>query len=721
MGYKPKGTKEKDMNMKHQGNYVGIASRIGGWLVFAVVLVMAAGTAFGATRTVEMTSYDASTHTVTLTVGAGDGTKADVKYLFAAYDSTDRGPNPANWQKWKYVRTVYASTAAESVSWTLPEEWRLSSGVVRFFLERPSGARKQEGYYLASYGVGSGYNAPTNHPNGTSFLQWIDTGIKASSDVSITIETAVASTAGTAPFGAAYSFFVFAGSNASNPTYYSFNHSGTMPTATKYNPAGDDGVHQIRLGKDGMFIDGVCIANAATDSKFSQTFTAANTIWLFGRNRTDVDTTITPSTTDSAVLAMVNNLKLGWCRIWSAQILTNGVPARSFTPRKVGNVPVMWDSVTGTAFYNAGGSHDFMYESQSVVPSDGVLETSSAAFVLAPGVEVAEIARGSVTLAVHGDGRGGTLYAVRGAIDRGPLSAPSDWDASLLVGVIPAGATTYTATLPATWWKAGGYARFLLAGNVVYDFRLESLSSTGKGDYLVSNNQNTGINDQGYQYIDTGIVPSNTTTTALRVLFPEGMNMAAFGHAGRYYFFMNKNSLWGSFSTVTGTTAQDNSMSANQTGYPNLPVADGSIHEIRFGPDGGFVDGVDWWSTVTGSAPSATAAAMRLSWTMTLFARRDWSTMSKFGACTIYWAKIWNGNTLVRDFVPVEKDGVGYLYDTVTMRLFGNANTEFGTAGTEAGAVPFVKGEPVVALEAGDVLAVSGRIALDRGTHIIIR
>ena len=108
----------------------------------------------------------------------------------------------------------------------------------------------------------------------------------------------------------------------------------------------------------------------------------------------------------------------------------------------------------------------------------------------------------SVTLAVRGDGRGGTLYAVRGAIDRGPLSAPSDWDASLLVGVIPAGATTYTATLPATWWKAGGYTRFLVAGNAVYDFKLASLSSTGKGDYWPPSNQNNGINDQGYQYID---------------------------------------------------------------------------------------------------------------------------------------------------------------------------------------------------------------------------
>jgi hypothetical protein len=35
--------------------------------------------------------------------------------------------------------------------------------------------------------------------------------------------------------------------------------------------------------------------------------------------------------------------------------------------------------------------------------------------------------------------------------------------------------------------------------------------------------------------------------------------------------------------------------------------------------------------------------------------------------------KIYNGDTLVRDFIPVRKNGVGYLYDRVSGELFGNA------------------------------------------------
>lgn len=36
-------------------------------------------------------------------------------------------------------------------------------------------------------------------------------------------------------------------------------------------------------------------------------------------------------------------------------------------------------------------------------------------------------------------------------------------------------------------------------------------------------------------------------------------------------------------------------------------------------------------------------------------------------------AKIWDNTTLVRDYIPVRKNGVGYLWDNVTEELYGNA------------------------------------------------
>lgn len=42
----------------------------------------------------------------------------------------------------------------------------------------------------------------------------------------------------------------------------------------------------------------------------------------------------------------------------------------------------------------------------------------------------------------------------------------------------------------------------------------------------------------------------------------------------------------------------------------------------------------------------------------------------------IYTGKMYSSGTLVRDFIPVRENGVGYLYDKVSGQLFGNANSE---------------------------------------------
>lgn len=41
----------------------------------------------------------------------------------------------------------------------------------------------------------------------------------------------------------------------------------------------------------------------------------------------------------------------------------------------------------------------------------------------------------------------------------------------------------------------------------------------------------------------------------------------------------------------------------------------------------------------------------------------------------IYWCKVWDGDTLVRDFIPVRVGQVGYMYDRVAGQLYGNQGT----------------------------------------------
>lgn len=51
------------------------------------------------------------------------------------------------------------------------------------------------------------------------------------------------------------------------------------------------------------------------------------------------------------------------------------------------------------------------------------------------------------------------------------------------------------------------------------------------------------------------------------------------------------------------------------------------------------------------------------------------SSRGKNAHLKYYSCKLWDGNTLVRDFIPVRKGNVGYMYDKVSGQLFSNGGT----------------------------------------------
>lgn len=49
-----------------------------------------------------------------------------------------------------------------------------------------------------------------------------------------------------------------------------------------------------------------------------------------------------------------------------------------------------------------------------------------------------------------------------------------------------------------------------------------------------------------------------------------------------------------------------------------------------------------------------------------------------FGTCVkgqLFKCKIWEADTLVRDYIPVKKNNIGYLFDKVSGQLYGNAGS----------------------------------------------
>lgn len=66
----------------------------------------------------------------------------------------------------------------------------------------------------------------------------------------------------------------------------------------------------------------------------------------------------------------------------------------------------------------------------------------------------------------------------------------------------------------------------------------------------------------------------------------------------------------------------------------------------------------------------------------------------------IYYFRIWDENgTLVFDAIPVRKGTVGYLYDRVSKRLFGNAGTGAFSYGSDVVPVEYLRGDGSSAIE----------------------
>lgn len=81
-------------------------------------------------------------------------------------------------------------------------------------------------------------------------------------------------------------------------------------------------------------------------------------------------------------------------------------------------------------------------------------------------------------------------------------------------------------------------------------------------------------------------------------------------------------------------------------------------------------------SSVTLTANSSTFTT---NWDMYIFCFNNAGSPSGISSGSVYlqvkYFKMYEGTTLVRDYIPVRKNGVGYLYDKVSSQLFGNANS----------------------------------------------
>ena len=207
-----------------------------------------------------------------------------------------------------------------------------------------------------------------------------------------------------------------------------------------------------------------------------------------------------------------------------------------------------------------------------------------------------------------------------------------------------------------------------IVGSSLYDSEVEYLESTGT------------------QYVDTGIVPTQTTKIGFSFLLtqtPTDSFASAFGCMGATGGATSSEKLYSGFVLFNNPSVPVQARVGRNTAA-NI-ISDVSVAaNIRYEGEVQFgrmrLNGTEYTQSGSGSWITMTRTIC------THTANDESSTFSRrFVHSRFFSFSIYNGSILVRDFIPVRKNGVGYLYDKVTNTLFGNAGTDDFLYGEDTG------------------------------------
>lgn len=179
-----------------------------------------------------------------------------------------------------------------------------------------------------------------------------------------------------------------------------------------------------------------------------------------------------------------------------------------------------------------------------------------------------------------------------------------------------------------------------------YDARIEYLESSGT------------------QWIDTGIECTSDLKVQFQGLIKTSTNAAACGgiNITAPYFRHHWSPVEDSFYWIQ----RDNSSEASV----KFVAATNRLYDVTIDPTNG-----------TGEINGGAVSFAPLSSSFTtgqnyyIFARKASNGTTQSRPCQFQFFRIWKGNELLRDYIPVRVGNVGYLYDQVSGQLFGNSGT----------------------------------------------
>ena len=213
-------------------------------------------------------------------------------------------------------------------------------------------------------------------------------------------------------------------------------------------------------------------------------------------------------------------------------------------------------------------------------------------------------------------------------------------------------------------------------GNVGYMYDKVScqlFGNSGIGSFVLGPDVGPGrkanevafLESWGNQYIDTGIKPSTDTKIELKCLYcKSGAGLTSYGSLigaddRNNAYILNHSAV----ANFTYGLEFSNNFANPQTRLLTFDST-ASPQNMRVYDEGG--------SLVT--TLTCLRGVFEVNQNLYLFATNRSGT-PVYGSNRILYCKIYDGNTLVRDYVPVEYNGIGYMYDKVSGLFFDNKGT----------------------------------------------
>ena len=257
-----------------------------------------------------------------------------------------------------------------------------------------------------------------------------------------------------------------------------------------------------------------------------------------------------------------------------------------------------------------------------------------------------------------------------------------------MIQKVPANVDSVTVDIPAEWWRNNLNVRFAwksLQGRP-YDYEVDCLNSDGAGR----------------AHILTGWIP--TKDTSISVAAKAGQRVCTFGVATYFTLFLNTGDpaalYWGFFGN-SGNKPLKDIMAGTFNDFLS------QYHVWQLGPQGASIDG----ESLVSFSEFQSASDLSSEITLPFRANKGGNTLSGLeGDVSVKNAKIWEGEVLVRDFVPCVKNGVAGFYDRV--------RGTFRSSKTEA---EFTAGTAVIAVDDGDIVSWSDVRELRTGTVVVFK